>query len=92
MRPEPHHEGEVMSNTIMPIFIPTPPPSREPVDPKCPHCKKKLKGWTKPSSKEDLTFGEMVVGISLLILIAVNGIGAFVSGLNAPFDPCDRKP
>lgn len=74
------------NGTIIPVPTGSSSGGRKPEDPKCPHCKKKLKGWTKPSK---FTFTENVIGFSIVALIIINFIAAIGTAVGASYERCD---
>lgn len=70
-------------NTITPVFIPVSSGHTE--DPKCPHCKEKLRGWTEPSTT---TWKEAIVGIVVIGAILLTLAGTLF-GFMSSMDLCD---
>lgn len=61
-------------------MIPTSSGSSTPVeDPKCPHCHKKLPGWTEPS---EISFTTGFICTLVIVFLLVQGFGAFAGALN----------
>lgn len=69
-----------------PIFIHS-SEEKKPKNPKCPHCKKTLKGWEKPS-KDDLSGWIIGAAFGALLLIIANFAGMVIGGADASFSRC----
>jgi hypothetical protein len=74
--------------SFIPVFIHSNNSKEKIQHPKCPHCKKTLKDWTKPSDDVNL----LIISIaSFIILFFVsNIIAGSVGASDASFNVCDK--
>jgi hypothetical protein len=70
-----------------------PPPVIVPVvreeDPRCPHCHRKLPGWSEPEDV-DFTFKGIFIGVAVSVLIIANLIGFGTGAMDGNFNYCEK--
>lgn len=77
----------MMSNTIIPIFIPSQRSISNP--PKCPNCKKELLGWKSPTKYSDEIFlFKWLISIYLTTCLILGGVGSSFSWSKNPEVEC----
>jgi hypothetical protein len=70
---------------IVPVPVPVPVPEAQ--DPRCPHCHKKLKGWSEPSEGRNAWAMAVFVGIVLFSFLEIGG--ALAGATDGAWERCD---
>ncbi len=65
------------------IIIPVPTPITE--EPKCPHCKQELDGWSEPPD-EDCSGKSLLIVLSSFLVILTLGIGILIGAVDGSME------
>lgn len=71
------------------IIIPVHHHHEKEPDPKCPHCKETLEGFSAPSTEPPTTFLDVCLGVVLIVLLIANLAGLVSGAAGAEFKRCD---
>lgn len=71
---------------IIPIFMPTGSRNNR-QDPDCPHCGRRLKGWSEPS---DITGKQLFVFVFVVIFVFFQILATGAGFIDAGFGRCER--
>jgi hypothetical protein len=71
-----------------PLIWPTNTNQEPPKPVRCPHCRKKLKGFQKNDNSVPSSLLEWLVGLSIVVIAIMNILGALFGFVDATLEPC----